>query len=114
MIKINNISIPTPSEFRITIKENAVSERNASGSTIMDFSGSKRVLKLKWSNLNGEALSTLLQAVEGDFFTAEFPDPMTGTVGSANFRCSIRSAGIFQMQNEHPFWTDIEMEWSEQ
>lgn len=114
MIKINGTAIPTPSEFKITIKDSAAAERSASGMAIMDFSGSKRTLKLKWAHLYGEPLASLLQLVEGNFFAVEFPDPVTGGMATANFWCGGRTAGVLRVDEGIPVWTDIEMEWSEQ
>ena len=113
MIRINGSAIPTPSEFRISIRENASAERSASGRTVMDFLGGKRTLQLKWAHLEGAPLLSLLQLVEGNFFAAEFPDPMTGEMMTAEFWCAGRKANMLRNHEGIPVWTDIEMEWNE-
>lgn len=114
MLKINGTAAPTPSALRVTIEDiSAQTERNAAGNTVMDFTGVRRQLKLKWAHLTVAQLQAILLVVNSGFFEITYPDPMDGADKSIECYCANRSMGVMHMREGIPMWTEIEMEWIE-
>jgi len=115
VLKVNGVAVPAPSAMKINIFDvSASADRSASGNVVIDRVGTKRKLELRWSHLTAERLSALLTAVgEKLFFTAEYPDPQTGSIRAMVCYCGDRATGVLRMEQGMPVWTDVEMNWIE-
>ena len=114
MLSINGSAMPSPGAMQVAIEDvSGAVERTASGSAVRDFVGTRRRLKLRWGGLSAKALAVLLRAVDGGFFEASFPDPVSGRQAEATCWCAARSMGVLRVQDGEPVWTDVEMEWIE-
>ena len=60
MIKINNVTIPTPSEYNVGIQDLSKAERNARGTMIIERIATKRKLEMNWKYLTKLELQQLL------------------------------------------------------
>jgi hypothetical protein len=105
MIKINNVTIPTPSNYSIGIMDLSKSERNANGTMVIERIATKRKIELNYNFITQTDLATLLQAVANTFFTVEYPDSQTG-VRTGTFYVGDRTAdgldyksGVMRWQN---------------
>lgn len=92
MIKIDGITIPTPSTYQIGIMDLSKAERNAKGDIVIDRIATKRKIELTWRHLKKEELSTLLTRVSPVFFQVEYLDPQTDDVKTGTFYCGDRIA----------------------
>lgn len=114
MLSINGRAVLPPSEMKTAIFEpgnGAV--RNAAGNMVLDKTGAKRRLRLKWAYMDGAQLAALLDAVGTGFFEASYPDPEDGGVRTITCLCSERTAGVLRMESGMPVWMNIEMTWTE-
>lgn len=114
MIKINGVTIPTPSTYQVGIQDLSKAERNANGTMIIERIATKRKLEMSWSYLSQSDLSVLLQAVSGVFFTVQYPDPQDGTLKTGEFYSGDRSAGAIDYKNGVMRWKDIKFNLIEQ
>ena len=115
VLLVNGQEMPSPASMRVTVFDvSSTADRNASGNVVIDRAGTKRKLELTWASLCGSELSRLLNAVGSEvFFTAEYPDPVTGGMNSIVCYAGDRSTGILRMIGGQPVWTKIEMNWIE-
>jgi hypothetical protein len=107
MIKIDDVLIPTPSEFKVGIQDLSQAERNAAGTIIIErVRGGVRKLEMSWKHLSASDLQQLLSAVSPVFFTVEYPDPLTGSARTGTFYVGDRSVGSLNYLNGQPRWID--------
>lgn len=107
MLQINNIDIPTPSDFQVGIMEIANAERNAKGQMLKDHIAFKRKLQLKYKYLESKKLAALLQLVNKNNFFVKYPDPETGKMETKSFYSGDKSLGVFDYNKGNPRWVDI-------
>lgn len=107
MIKINGVTVPTPSDFSVGIQDLSKAERNAAGTMIIERIATKRKLELSYAYLDKSSLSTLLTAVSPVFFTVEYPDPQSGATRTGTFYCGDRKSGMMIFRSGIPKWKDI-------
>lgn len=115
ILSVNGVDMPAPSQLKVNLFDvSSSADRNASGYVVIDRVGTKRKLELNWAQLSEAQLSLLLQAVGANvFFTAVYPDPLTGDARSMSCYCGDRAMGVLRMSGGAPIWTDIEMSWIE-
>lgn len=115
ILSVNGVNMPSPSAMKVNIFDvSSSADRNASGYAVIDRVGVKRKLEMTWAHLTAQQLSSLLTAVgTNTFFTAQYPDPQTGTSRSMTCYCGDRAMGVLRMQNGVPVWTDVQMNWIE-
>ena len=115
VLTINGAEAPSPSTLKVSIFEVGSSQtRSASVRLVVDRVAVKRRLTLAWAHLSPKELGELLGAVGGAFFSVAYPDPETMTQRTMTCRCGESSAGILQIRDGKPVWTDVQMEWIEQ
>ena len=107
MIKINNVTIPTPSSFTPGIQDISQAERNANGTMIIERIATKRKLEMSYNVLTAAEAATVLQAVSGVFFTVEYPDPQTAALRTGTFYCGDRNIGAMDIKNGVVRWKDL-------
>lgn len=114
VLTVNGAAVPAPSEMKVALFEVGSGDvRSASGALVRDVVAVKRRLTLRWASLSPEALGSLLGAVSGAFFQAEYPDPVLMQMRSATFRAGEAAVGVLRMTDGAPVWTDVTMEWTE-
>ena len=106
MIKINGVSIPTPSTYQVSLNDISKADRNANGLMLIQRIATKRKLELSWMYLSQANLSTLLQAISGIFFTVEYPDPQDGALKTGSFYSGDKTAGAIDYKNGVVRWKD--------
>ena len=114
VLTVGGAAMPSPWEMKVSVMEIGSGDvRSASGALVKDVVAVKRKLALRWAHLTPVELGSLLSAVSGAFFEAEYPDPMNMAARQAVFRTGECSAGILKMVDGAPVWTDVTMEWIE-
>lgn len=106
MIKVNGVTIPTPSTYQVSLQDISKAERNANGLMILERITTKRKIEMSWAYLSQSDLSKLLQAVSGVFFTVQYLDPEDGALKTGEFYCGDRSAGAIDYKNNVIRWKD--------
>lgn len=114
MLKINNVSITSPSVFQVDIQDiDGESNRNAKGDLLRDRIAVKRKLNCEWPPLTAEECSTLLNAVSGVFFNVYYPDPMTGNFETKTMYVGDRSIPALFIKDGKVFWKSLKMNFIE-
>lgn len=118
MIKVNSVTISSPSTFTYSVMDLSQSERMANGNIKIEKKATKRKLELSWNYMSQSDLSTLLSAIGNGgatidgvlsnvFFTVEYPDAVTGSLQTGYFYCGDRTAGAIDYQNNTMRYKDI-------
>ncbi|MDD4564765.1 MAG: hypothetical protein PHE79_04740 [Eubacteriales bacterium] len=107
MLKINGVTIPTPSDFKVGIQDISKAERAANGMMFIERIATKRKLEPSWSHLSKEETSRLFQAVSSVFFQVTYIDPEDNTVKTGTFYAGDRKAGAMDYQNGAIRYKDI-------
>ena len=113
MLKINGISVKSPSEFQVDFSDiDGETHRNARGEMIRDRIATKRKLNCKWSGLTQVEISTLLNAVKNMFFNVEYWDPLEGKT-TRTFYVGDRQMPVLRIKNGVPIWEGLTMNFIE-
>lgn len=107
MIKINGITIPTPSDYTVGIMDLSKAERNARGTLIIERIATKRKIELSWNYLDKVSLSQLLKLVSPVFFQVEYIDPQENTWKTGTFYAGDRHVGALDYRNGNIRYKDI-------
>lgn len=107
--------MPSPSEMSVSLQDvdAETTTRTADGSMHRDrIAGgaqAKRKLNLTFPPMHGAAVSALLQAISGEFFWVEYPDPYTNAMRTAEFYAGDRSVPIynFNLYNQGILWQHV-------
>jgi hypothetical protein len=113
MIEINGVEIPSPSEFNIGIQDISKSERNASGTMIMEIITTKRKLELSYKYLTKDQLASLLSAINSAFFTVTYTDPEDNAEKTITCYKGDRTCGVLDFQNSIPRYKDVKVNFIE-
>jgi hypothetical protein len=115
VLKINGVNVATPKSFSVTISDlDGESNRNAKGELIRDRIAVKRKLSCEWPPLTMGQISTILTAVQGVFFTVEYPDPQIGGLTTKTFYVGDREAPVYRRQpNGDYLWEKLSMDFIE-
>ena len=76
MLKINGVTVKTPSSLVVSIRN--VGSRvdiNAAGNSVMDRTGRKRRLDLRWRYLTNTEMSAIVNNAADAFFSVTYYDP---------------------------------------
>ena len=106
MIKINGVTIPSPSDYGVGIMDLSKSERNANGTMIIERITTKRKLELSYSYLSQTDLATILQAISSVFFTVEYFDAQDGALKTGTFYVGDRTTGAIDYKSGVMRWKD--------
>ena len=107
MLKINGVTIPTPSELKVGIQDLSKAERAANGTMFIERIATKRKIEPSWNYLSREDLSALFQAVAPVFFTVEYIDPQDNNTKTGTFYAGDRKAGALDYRNGVIRYKDI-------
>ncbi|MFF2449372.1 DUF6711 family protein [Neobacillus sp. NPDC058068] len=115
MLKINGVSISTPSEFKVEINDlDGETNRNANGDLIRDRIAVKRKLICKWPPLSMSEISTLLKSVKAVYFNVEYPDPEEGAFITKNFYVGDRESPVYRVKSDGSItWESLNMNFIE-
>ena len=115
MLMVNGEAVPAPSSLKLTLVDvGSGISRSAAGTAVMDRTGVKRRLQLRWAHMSASALADLLgKTCAQTFFQAKYPDPAAGGAREMDCCCTERAVGMLRMDGGMPVWTDVEMEWIE-
>jgi hypothetical protein len=114
MLKINGVSIATPSQFKVTINDlDGETNRNAKGELIRDRVAVKRKLECEWPPLTMSEISALLKAVQSVFFSVEYPDPEEGLTVTKIFYVGDRTSPMYRNTNGNILWENLTMNFIE-
>lgn len=106
MIKIDGVVMPDPTEFVVTIQDiDASAERNARGDLVRDKVNTKRKISMKYRMLTQTQAATILNAVDKEFFSFTYPDPVAGE--------NTITAYVGDRQNTMKLYKNGEALWSE-
>lgn len=113
MLKINNVTVKSPSEFQVEILDlDGETHRNAKGELNRDRIAVKRKLNCKWPPLTQSEVSTILNAVKDIFFSVEYWDPLIGKT-TKTFYVGDRQMPMLRMGNGVPTWEGLTMNFIE-
>ncbi len=107
MIKIDGITIPTPSDYQVGIMDLSKAERNARGTLIIERIATKRKIELSWNYLDKYNLSELLKLVSPVFFQVNYIDPQTNRWEEGTFYVGDRTVGALDYRNGNIRYNDI-------
>ena len=107
MLKIDGVSIPTPSEFTVGIQDISQAERVASGKIVIDRIATKIKLNMKWKYLAPSDLASLLSAIDQVYFDVEYLDPRSNSMQTREFYVGDRTVGMYSYRNGNPIYVDI-------
>lgn len=107
MIKIDGITIPTPSDYTVGIMDLSKAERNARGTLILERIATKRKIELSWNYLDKDKLSQLLNLVSPVFFQVEYIDPQDNRRKTGTFYAGDRKVGALDYRNGVIRYKDI-------
>jgi hypothetical protein len=107
LIEINSVSIPTPSDFNVSVMDITKAERNANGNMVLERITTKRKLELSWKYLSQADVASLLTKVSPVSFSVTYPDPQTGASRTGTFYAGDRGSGFIDYQNSVPRYKDI-------
>lgn len=118
LLKINTVVIPIyPAEFKVTVLDLDDADsttRTADGTLSRDRIAVKRQIEMSWNPLTWANLSSIITAMQNEFFTFEYPDPMTGTQQTKIFYVGNRSSPIAIVKNGVTWWGGLELTLTEQ
>lgn len=96
LLKINGVEIAEyPKEFSVTpldLDNDASTTRTANGSLVRDRIAVKRQIEMAWGILSWATISAILTAMQDEFFTFYYPDPMVGAYVTKTFYVGNRPA----------------------
>ena len=118
ILKINGRDIARlPREFSVDIMDlddGETTARTADGTLHRDRIAVKRKITMKWSGLDWQTLSDILESVSGVFFDVTYPDPMTGQYETKTFYVGDRTSPVAISRNGQIIWEGLTMNFIEQ
>ena len=109
-MKINGTKIPTPSTMQVDVIDvDSDSYRNANGNLVRDRVAVKRKISCSWNWLSIADCSTLLTAVQDEFFDIEYLDPVTGSNVTKTFYVGDRTSPIYSLVDGKKGWKGVSM-----
>lgn len=115
---INGVEVKPPQSFSVGLQtiDSDTSGRNANGKMIRDIIARKVKLECKWGPLNDAESSTILNAVRGDFFSINYPDPEMGGQAIKRFYVGDRTAPAYSWNDKFKSakWEGLSMNFVEE
>lgn len=107
LITIDGVTIPTPSEFNVSIMDISKAERNANGTMVIERITTKRKLELSYRFLSRSDMASLLSAVSPVTFSVTYMDPATNANRTSTFYCGDRAVSMLDFVSSVPRYKDI-------
>lgn len=117
-LEINgNAVTASPTEFKVTIMDLDSADssfRTADGTLSRDRIAVKRQLDITWGILNSTEISSILTAMQDEFFTVKYPDPLIGGDVTKTFYVGNRSSPIAIDKGDYVLWKGLTVMLTEQ
>lgn len=94
-------ALPDPRSMTVLLQDidASTTTRSADGTMLRDRvvggATAKRKIEIEWPPLNSASASTILQAMQAEFFYVKYPDPYTGGERIAQFYTGDRSVPMY-------------------
>jgi len=109
MITLADVSLPAPSSLSVSVSlQGGSTQFNTLGERVQDGVREKRTVDISWRCLSAETLASLSQALNGDFLSCSYPDPLLGP-RTMTCRCSRQSARVYRCPDSTPQWADVNL-----
>ena len=94
-ITINGVGL-SPSEMTITLQDISAADSGRLQDTTMYKAriGQKYKIALSWWGPDPATVATVMQAVQPEYFSVSFPDPLTNTTKTKTFYCGDRAIPV--------------------
>lgn len=102
ILKINNVGIKPPQTMQWSLEDLDAdgTGRNQNGLLFRDRVAVKRKLVCTWPPMKTEEMAQLLQAMEPEFFTLEYPDAMAGAQQTGTFYVGPKTAPVYKKNTD--------------
>lgn len=107
VLTIGSSSVASPTELQIGVMDISKAERNARGTLIKEKIATKQKLEIAWKFLTAPQLSTILRAVDANFFSVTYTDPVNNATRTGTFYVGDRNVGVMDIQNGVVRYKDI-------
>lgn len=111
LLKINDVEIASyPDSFTVTpldLDNGESSVRTADGTLTRDRITVKRQINMSWGILKWAEISSILQAMQDEFFNFYYPDPMTGSYVTKSFYVGNRPSPFTVSQGAEILWSGL-------
>ena len=114
MLKVDGVTVPTPSGYSSDMMEISHAERNAVGTMVKDFIAMKNKLNVSWKMLTQEQLKILGVIKRKPSFILEYYSMETGKMEFGNYYVGDLKANAMRFKDgEVDKWLDITMNFIE-
>lgn len=95
--KIGNTTVPSPSKYRVIVSDvsKADSGRTEDGKMWKEKVGQLVKIELEWSYLSSNDVSSILTAIDPEYFEVTYLDPKTMTFVTSEFYVGDRTAPMY-------------------
>ena len=102
--------------FSVTVSDldSDTTARNAEGKMLRDRIRIVRKLNLEFIQLTEGQMKNVMQAISEQFFTVNYPDPLTGGNRTGTFYVGDRTAPIYRMKENEAVWEGLSFNLIEQ
>lgn len=116
MLKINGTEVTAPKTYQPSLNDiDGDSNRNAVGKLLRDRIATKRKIEMEWGPLTQDEISTLLNAVQDEFFSCEFLDPKDGVITKTMYVGDRTApAYTYDEDSKEMRWKSLKMDFIEQ
>ena len=107
MIRINDVSLPPPTEYRLTYQDTlGLKQVNALGNVVRDVLGKKRRVQIGYKRMSGISASDLCTLVSP---TSEMSVTCPSLMGDQTFLCRLGTmdCSLFHRENGQDDWADV-------
>jgi hypothetical protein len=113
LIKVNGVTLPSPSEMSVGVMDLSKAERNANGLMLIERIATKQKIECTWAYLTSNQVRDLLLAVSPVFFTVTYPDPEKNSIQTGTFYVGDRNMGVLDYFNDEARYKDFGMNFIE-
>lgn len=115
MLWLNGVLVKSPKAFQPELNDidSEDSYRNARAELNRDrIASDKRKLNCEWGPLTQQEISTILQAIEPEFFPIKYWDPKNGLI-TKTFMAGPKTAPMLIMKDGLPMWEGLKVNFIE-
>lgn len=115
MLWINDVEVKSPSKFQVDFNDldSEDSYRDTKGESHRDrIASDKRKLNCEWGPLTQDEISTILTAIEPEYFQIKYYDPKDG-LATRTFYAGPKTMPMLIMKEEGPTWEGLKVNFIE-